>query len=844
MAPKKPVKKAAKAAAGKAKAKAEDSVATAEPSHPEDAKAALSAVQQAVDYLKKKKLWQSLKPTKMSQVRPWPEGFTGAMVEKVATFSGTVADVNFDNLELASEVQLRESAFYWFGEDREQPQALFVSAAVHSETQRGDLTLTEDHAKLAGLVLLWSESERASDEKRSAALRKICSSIVFGVSRVQASDITSHKAVLNTIQQGEDAYKTASEAANSLQMALFKENPEQAKQRDVFNALQTIQWSSEEAKVENEDKVEKLLTLHKKSVAAGLHVALQSTQIVRGVRTWLSKWGVVTRVATALKTTEEFRFVMCFYVKAGMFVAPYYALLLLTRYLQELRPDALPEGATAARISFHSGYPDLRKLTRDQILQATSALHMRFVTVEKLCDLKNPSDRSDVANFLSLLKQALDPFKWATADWAAFSAFASEPFVTVASFVMKIMAGEMDKTFQEAAGSAEKEQYPDLMAAIREVSDKWSMAMNPAPSPPPEPQAERARSFQCQMEEEVDTPSKLSPEQLRERQLAAAVEAGNGEEECAFYVHYVVSDVRSASATSLVRALSDHRLLSGDNVTGVTLWYFDPSLVCENHPYARVSSNMYTRTPVFDKCALSTFLESYDRVAREEDVYLTLDAGVQKGSQEIKKGVLSAVPLPNPADLVHGTWAEKKTAIPEKLGKMVLTSEGADGEKMPLFFFEKSEAFYNMVLHATFNPDRVVLMTPGEGTFVTEAVRQRTSVICIVANEQQKDILMANIKKRLRVRVANANDRRFYRPPMTMSVTPSAASSEAPSLRPSTPAAPGEAPATTTPTTTTAVPKASATTAAVPEAKAKAKSTVESDDDGDSLSGSLSQEES
>lgn len=105
-------------------------------------------------------------------------------------------------------------------------------------------------------------------------------------------------------------------------MALFKENPEQAKQKDVFNALQTIEWASEEAKarignegaiyhldkccnptkrfktsqVENEDKVEKLLTLHKKSVAAGLHVALQSTQIVGGVKTWLSKWGVVTRV--------------------------------------------------------------------------------------------------------------------------------------------------------------------------------------------------------------------------------------------------------------------------------------------------------------------------------------------------------------------------------------------------------------------------------------------------------------------------------------------------------------------------------------------------------------------
>ena len=96
----------------------------------------------------------------------------------------------------------------------------------------------------------------------------------------------------------------------------------------------------------------------------------------------------------------------------------------------------MPGGATSERIGFHCGYPDLRKLTRDQILQATAALHLRFITVEKLCDLKNPSERRDVADFLSLLRQALVPFKWATADWASFSAFASEPFVTVASFVM------------------------------------------------------------------------------------------------------------------------------------------------------------------------------------------------------------------------------------------------------------------------------------------------------------------------------------------------------------------------------------------------------------------------
>lgn len=76
--------------------------------------------------------------------------------------------------------------------------------------------------------------------------------------------------------------------------------------------------------------------------------------------------------------------------------------------------------------------------------------------MEKMCDLKNASEREDVREFLGLLRQALDPFKWATADWASFAAFASEPFVTVASFVMKVMAGDMDEIFQEAAASTEK----------------------------------------------------------------------------------------------------------------------------------------------------------------------------------------------------------------------------------------------------------------------------------------------------------------------------------------------------------------------------------------------------
>lgn len=70
------------------------------------------------------------------------------------------------------------------------------------------------------------------------------------------------------------------------------------------------------------------------------------------------------------------------------------------------------------------------------------------------------------------------------------------------------------------------------MAVIREITDKWSMAMNPAPGPPaPEsPQTvSKARSFQMEDAAPEQSPSKMTPEQLRERQLAAAVEAGTAE---------------------------------------------------------------------------------------------------------------------------------------------------------------------------------------------------------------------------------------------------------------------------------------------------------------------------
>ena len=44
------------------------------------------------------------------------------------------------------------------------------------------------------------------------------------------------------------------------------------------------------------DYVQKLLKMHEKASEANLLDALQASQIVDGVRTWVSKWFVVTRV--------------------------------------------------------------------------------------------------------------------------------------------------------------------------------------------------------------------------------------------------------------------------------------------------------------------------------------------------------------------------------------------------------------------------------------------------------------------------------------------------------------------------------------------------------------------
>jgi len=65
-------------------------------------------------------------------------------------------------------------------------------------------------------------------------------------------------------------------------------------------------------------------------------------------------------------------------------------------------------------------------------------------------------------------------------------------------------------------------------------------------------------------------------------------------------------------------------------------------------------------------CIIHSFARNSAKLPRVRESTLIVLGGLPPCLQ-----VLSAVPLPNPSELQHGTWAEKKAAIPEKLGKSV-----------------------------------------------------------------------------------------------------------------------------------------------------------------------------
>ena len=95
-----------------------------------------------------------------------------------------------------------------------------MATTVHEGSKRGELKLAEDVQKITSLILTWSEAEMAGDSDRASRLADLAGSVIFGIVRVQSTEHNSHKLVLNLIQSGEDASKSAQEGSNSMPFVL------------------------------------------------------------------------------------------------------------------------------------------------------------------------------------------------------------------------------------------------------------------------------------------------------------------------------------------------------------------------------------------------------------------------------------------------------------------------------------------------------------------------------------------------------------------------------------------------------------------------------------------------
>ncbi|CAE7253862.1 unnamed protein product, partial [Symbiodinium sp. CCMP2592] len=207
---------AKKAAKATAKAKAEATAAEAAEVESGDfaMETGREAVKEALDFLKKKKLFPA-KAEKVGTHSILPDAWQGSSLKEASTFSASLKDVSVETLEVPPPEVLSEAAEYWF-EGRSDQTSLFVSATVTSdETKSGEIVLSpEDHTKVAALVWAFGKAAASSDSDLCEKYRRLSSRIVISMVRGKASDQAG--TVVSLIQASEDIGKKAMECSNAM----------------------------------------------------------------------------------------------------------------------------------------------------------------------------------------------------------------------------------------------------------------------------------------------------------------------------------------------------------------------------------------------------------------------------------------------------------------------------------------------------------------------------------------------------------------------------------------------------------------------------------------------------
>ncbi|CAE7840076.1 unnamed protein product [Symbiodinium sp. CCMP2592] len=868
---------AKKAAKASAKAKAEATAAEAAEVESGDLamETGREAVKEALDFLKKKKLFPA-KAEKVGTHSILPDAWQGSSLKEASTFSASLKDVDVQSLEVPPPEVLSEAASFWF--EGRSDDTLYVAATVTSETTKpGEIVLSpEDHTKVAALVWAFGKAAASSDSDLCEKYRRLSSRIVISMVRGKASDQAG--TVVSLIQASEDIGKKAMECSNAMPFnlasrltrirAALSAQHKASTHEEVFLLLKNICWNGEAYKVKTSDQVQKLTTMLDKTNAAGMTESLKACQYVNNSTTWLGKWSI------------------------------------------EMREDSSLKDHLGVSLSTNT---HMRDLNRDQAMQATGMLHLRFVVLERLSHLPIPDDAPDkktAMEFQKSLQRCLNPKEWAQqGGLVSVAAFSEPPYCSLSKRIAGMLRGDDDELFSTAVTSGQKEEFGPILELLTRYSDEWKMKLGRLkPEPPLE--TKPSRELLPETDPTTDTSgtgTSRTAEQLREVQLKRAVD-----EEMAFYVHFVQSDIRNPSA-AWADGLKQHQLMQKAEPV---LFTFDSSLVAENGGYSRVH-NVYQRPAVFERGLYDNCFRVYEAASKDEDRWLTFDSGVQKasntilrsfknhgltpqsiiliGSEESVQGrkdylreernckrrktgtagslisiagaretmyfgckseplpakehkwlasdgvvstacpvsVLPNVPLPLPDTLIPLTVSQKKEVIPLVCGKGVTDNGGQvapaehveDTDTVPLVHFERScwlcrkfESIvwvYRMLLHTVSPIACVVNFSPGSGCLSVVAAEQRVPCINVVRTPEQRQMLQSIIRQELAGRVKNANDQRFYRMPEQQRAEP-----ERPpvSTAVGSPAVPVPPPETTTvpPPQTTTVPPPQTTTVPPP----------------------------
>lgn len=656
-----------KAKSSPAKAKASPIAVDTEAEHAAHVRDGIDVVQRAIEFLRVRR--QYVTDASKAVANPgapfFPRGWNGSKVDKVSYHTGLMSDVAMtvspgNGMTYPSVPQLLDSAAYWWSKDRVMAtDVLMITTYASETTERGQLQIAEDCTKFMSFLLSWAMSwgfkpsgddeddTPPKDQELCDKYKGLSLSVSFIVTRIHEGD----NMMLRVLQMGEDVSQKVMEAGNVLPLlfaqrlvqlrSLLLSEHKRATHEDILKLLQSnIHSSTEETKLKSPDQIQKLLSLYEKASKANMLAQLQGVQVIDGARTWVSRWAIVTRVSGMLRSSEEFRFVMEF-------------------ICETMRP-------TGSRFRVITDL-NMRQLTRDQAVEVTQMLQLKYRLLQRLVSLELPDE------IKSYISGAMNPREFSDSDHNVVG-LAEEHHMLTAQLAREFLVGTHDRQLMAAITTGQKEDHPEVAKLLQTVIDKHKMALNKRT-----PNTAVEESAPCDEEQQEDdaepTPTPVDP---AAKKKAAAQEAAK--EEIEYYVHFLQGNLDdSAGKQALMDGLQHHTILQGD---ASKAWFFDSALIVEPAGHFNRWINPFTKSPVFHKGAYQTFANLFDSLASPADVFCTFDSGLPKALSEIRKGTSVALQsmsfIPNQESLQFRKDFGKKRQSDESAQKRRKTMAAGD----------------------------------------------------------------------------------------------------------------------------------------------------------------------